>query len=93
MTDSTIAQHTLLTCTNPDCPCEIRVVTPCPHGDQYTCACGHSLVPTHGGSNANGSDGSDDAASMGIGERAEAEGIVDQQAVLVDDMARAEDDV
>jgi hypothetical protein len=41
-----------LTCTNPDCACELQILTPCPHGDTYTCACGHPFeaVPaTNGG--------------------------------------------
>ena len=32
---------TELTCTNDDCGCRLRIEQPCPHGDQYTCACGH----------------------------------------------------
>jgi hypothetical protein len=35
---------TSMTCTNPDCDCELRIVTPCPHGSNYTCACGHPLT-------------------------------------------------
>jgi metallothionein len=35
-----------LTCTNPDCGCRLRIEQPCPHGDQYTCACGHPLQST-----------------------------------------------
>lgn len=34
----------LLTCTNDDCPCRLRIEEPCPHGEQYTCACGHPLA-------------------------------------------------
>lgn len=34
----------LLTCSNPDCDCRLRIDEPCPHGDRYTCACGHPLV-------------------------------------------------
>ena len=34
---------TRLTCTNDDCPCELQINTPCPHGSIYTCACGHDL--------------------------------------------------
>jgi hypothetical protein len=41
----TVTAGSTLTCTNDDCPCRIVVQTPCPHGDDYTCACGHSLVP------------------------------------------------
>ncbi|HEU5150659.1 MAG TPA: hypothetical protein VFU19_09190 [Iamia sp.] len=41
----TVAPGTTLTCTNDDCPCRIVVQAPCPHGDDYTCACGHALVP------------------------------------------------
>ncbi|MFN8017977.1 MAG: hypothetical protein U0P45_07615 [Acidimicrobiales bacterium] len=34
----------VLTCTNPDCGCELEVVRPCPHAEvEYSCACGHSL--------------------------------------------------
>lgn len=33
----------LLTCTNPDCGCELQINTPCPHGSTYRCACGHEL--------------------------------------------------
>ena len=32
---------TTLTCTNAECGCRLRVEEPCPHGDTYTCACGH----------------------------------------------------
>ena len=32
---------TVLTCSNPDCDCRLRIEQPCPHGDAYTCACGH----------------------------------------------------
>jgi hypothetical protein len=32
-----------MTCTNPDCGCELEIVTPCPHGNNYRCACGHPL--------------------------------------------------
>jgi hypothetical protein len=47
----TIAAGTTLTCTDDDCPCRIVVEEPCPHGDRYTCACGHPLEPvTDGGS-------------------------------------------
>lgn len=35
-----------LTCTNPDCSCALLIVTPCPHGSDYTCACGHRFVVT-----------------------------------------------
>lgn len=34
---------TRMTCTNPDCDCELQIITPCPHGTNYTCACGHAL--------------------------------------------------
>lgn len=36
---------TRLTCTNDECDCELTIVKPCPHGDTYTCACGHELEP------------------------------------------------
>jgi hypothetical protein len=32
---------TVLTCSNDDCGCRLRIEAPCPHGDTYTCACGH----------------------------------------------------
>jgi len=35
------APGTILTCTNDDCGCRLRIEEPCPHGDTYTCACGH----------------------------------------------------
>jgi metallothionein len=35
---------TILTCTNDDCECRLRIEVPCPHGDTYTCACGHPFV-------------------------------------------------
>jgi hypothetical protein len=35
---------TLLTCTNGDCDCQLRIEAPCPHGDTYTCACGHPFT-------------------------------------------------
>lgn len=35
---------TTLTCDNEDCGCRLRIESPCPHGDSYTCACGHPLV-------------------------------------------------
>jgi hypothetical protein len=34
---------TTLTCTNPDCGCQLKIEKPCPHGDQYKCACGHDF--------------------------------------------------
>ncbi|HEV7721078.1 MAG TPA: hypothetical protein VGO60_07325 [Iamia sp.] len=34
----------ILTCTNDDCPCRIEVQVPCPHGETYSCACGHPFV-------------------------------------------------
>jgi hypothetical protein len=37
--------NTVLTCSNPECGCQIRIEVPCPHGDEYTCACGEKLVP------------------------------------------------
>jgi hypothetical protein len=33
----------VLTCTNRDCGCRLRIEEPCPHGD--TCACAHPLEP------------------------------------------------
>jgi hypothetical protein len=35
---------TALTCTNPNCDCLLRIERPCPHGDTYTCACGHPMT-------------------------------------------------
>jgi hypothetical protein len=32
---------TRMTCTDPDCNCELQINVPCPHGSTYTCACGH----------------------------------------------------
>lgn len=37
------ATGTRLSCTNPDCDCELQINRPCPHGDTYVCACGHVL--------------------------------------------------
>ena len=34
---------TILTCTNSDCGCRLKIEQPCPHGDTYTCACGHEF--------------------------------------------------
>jgi hypothetical protein len=34
---------TVLSCTNSDCGCRLRIQEPCPHGDTYRCACGHPL--------------------------------------------------
>jgi hypothetical protein len=65
---------TRLTCTNDDCPCVLEIVTPCPHGDTYTCGCGHQLRAI------------DDDAGSGVGARAQAAGIVDQQAAVLDEM-------
>lgn len=39
---------TRLTCANDDCPCELEIRTPCPHGSTYTCACGHEMHPMSG---------------------------------------------
>jgi hypothetical protein len=36
---------TVLTCTNVDCDCRLRIDVPCPHGDTYRCACGHQFEP------------------------------------------------
>lgn len=35
----------ILACTNPDCGCRLTILRPCPHGDDYKCACGHDLKP------------------------------------------------
>lgn len=75
MTD--IRPGTTLTCSNPDCGCELEVRRPCPHGDDYRCACGHPLQPAE--------------HEQTLAERVEELGIVDQQTVLVDDV-RAEPD-
>lgn len=40
---------TMLTCTNPDCGCRLRIEAPCPHGSTYTCACGHPFEPVEQG--------------------------------------------
>jgi hypothetical protein len=34
---------TRLTCSNDDCSCELEIKSPCPHGSNYTCACGHAM--------------------------------------------------
>lgn len=39
-----VAPGTVLSCTDSDCGCRIQVQQPCPHGDGYTCACGHALT-------------------------------------------------
>ena len=39
---------TQLSCTNGDCGCRLRIEEPCPHGDQYTCACGHPFEAVDG---------------------------------------------
>jgi hypothetical protein len=49
----TVDPGTVLTCTNTECGCRLVVQAPCPHGDGYTCACGHDLVPAR----AAGGDG------------------------------------
>ncbi len=36
---------TVLTCADDDCPCRLRIEVPCPHGEEYSCACGHPMVP------------------------------------------------
>lgn len=35
---------TILTCPNPDCGCRLRIEQPCPHGEEYKCACGHTMT-------------------------------------------------
>jgi hypothetical protein len=40
---------TVLTCSNPDCGCRVTIEEPCPHGDTYTCACGHQFEAKGGG--------------------------------------------
>lgn len=40
-----ITPGTVLRCSDPDCGCILRVEKPCPHGDDYTCACEHEMVP------------------------------------------------
>jgi hypothetical protein len=39
---------TQLSCTNGDCGCRLRIEEPCPHGDQYTCACGQPFEAVDG---------------------------------------------
>jgi hypothetical protein len=34
----------VLTCTDPECTCRLVIESPCPHGDNYKCACGHDFV-------------------------------------------------
>jgi hypothetical protein len=45
MDESKNVAGTRLTCSNPDCGCELQINAPCPHGGTYTCACGHPLEP------------------------------------------------
>jgi hypothetical protein len=45
MDESQNVAGTRLTCSNPDCDCELQINRPCPHGTTYTCACGHPLEP------------------------------------------------
>lgn len=45
MNDEQNRAGTHLTCTNEECGCEVEIVTPCPHGSAYTCACGHAFEP------------------------------------------------
>jgi hypothetical protein len=44
----TVTPGTVLTCTNADCGCRLQVQEPCPHGDGYTCACGHPFATVDG---------------------------------------------
>lgn len=46
LTDEQNVAGVRMTCTNPDCTCELEIVTPCPHGNAYTCACGHDFEVT-----------------------------------------------
>ena len=39
---------TILTCTDESCGCRLRIEQPCPHGDTYTCACGHPFEAAEG---------------------------------------------
>jgi hypothetical protein len=39
---------TRLTCSNVECDCELQINRPCPHGTDYTCACGHPFVVAAG---------------------------------------------
>jgi len=39
---------TILTCTNDSCGCRLRIEVPCPHGETYTCACGHPFEEADG---------------------------------------------
>ena len=39
---------TILICTNEGCRCRLRIEEPCPHGDTYTCACGHAFEAAGG---------------------------------------------
>jgi len=41
----TIEVGTVLTCSGEECDCRLLVERPCPHGDVYTCACGHPMHP------------------------------------------------
>ncbi len=41
----TVAAGMTMTCSNDECDCRLEVVQPCPHGDAFTCGCGHPLRP------------------------------------------------
>jgi len=40
--------RTLLTCTNTEWEYRLRIEEPCPHGDAYTCGCGHAFTDAPG---------------------------------------------
>jgi hypothetical protein len=44
MDESTNQMGAVLSCSNPDCGCRITINVPCPHGNTYTCACGHPFT-------------------------------------------------
>jgi metallothionein len=49
MAATTNQAGTVLTCSNDDCGCRLRIEEPCPHGDEYRCACGHPFVDAGSG--------------------------------------------
>jgi hypothetical protein len=49
MNDDLNVTGTVLTCTNADCGCRLRILEPCPHGTTYRCACGHEFEAVNSG--------------------------------------------
>ena len=46
MNDTENVVGTRMTCSNPDCDCQLEIIQPCPHGSGYTCGCGHPFDAT-----------------------------------------------